>query len=374
MDGETGEVQAAPSGAKSRAEIQSQISATLDSPDVERTGGWTPQGFRPDLPLLGRLLCLADPANTQAAHVATTLDMWVADQLTVAGLRGIVPRRERPRYIGELAADIHDSGVLERLETLLGELALASQQLSATLTTLDRTASRSVAPHAVSVARIHRQLNAGLRALRRLVDRSATTVLGEGRYKQIDVFLARADRGLELAVSTKTLAVSVGESGEHGKNLVNRWEEFDGDLKNLRGRFPLAVIGALLLVSTALFETEAFGAAADMLSKLTAEGRPWVNAYDAATIIVAAPWTQGQRDPVSILSLQDMQARYPDFPENLAAERFFDTLLQRLFERAPSSDHRAARQSMAASKRGTMAAATLAKAFTLPPDTPEAQG
>ena len=38
--------------------------------------------------------------------------------------------------------------------------------------------------------------------------------MGEGRRKQIDVFLAAADRGLELAVSTKTLALGVNSSGE----------------------------------------------------------------------------------------------------------------------------------------------------------------
>ncbi|MBI3972939.1 MAG: hypothetical protein HY332_16805 [Chloroflexi bacterium] len=160
------------------------------------------------------------------------------------------------------------------------------------------------------------------------------------------MFLTRADRGLELAVSTKTLAVSVSEAGEHGKNLANRWEEFDGDLKNLRGRFPLAVIGALLLVSKTLFVTDVFPAAADMLSKLTARGRPWVNAYDAATIIVAPTWAQGQNDPVQVLRLDDVRARHPDFPEYLAADHFFDGLIQKVLERAPNAEHRLARRNM----------------------------
>lgn len=41
-------------------------------------------------------------------------------------------------------------------------------------------------------------------------------------------------------ISTKSMTGSYG-------NMKNRWEEFVGDLRNLRGRHPLAVLGVLVM-------------------------------------------------------------------------------------------------------------------------------
>lgn len=62
-------------------------------------------------------------------------------------------------------------------------------------------------------------------------------VLGRAYDKQVDVVIARWDRGPELLVSTKTPVSS------SGKNLANRFEETYGDAGNLRGRCPLAAVG-----------------------------------------------------------------------------------------------------------------------------------
>jgi hypothetical protein len=168
-------------------------------------------------------------------------------------------------------------------------------------------------------------------------------VLGESRRKQVDVFLAEWDRGLELLISTKTFALAA-DPDELVKNLPNRWEEFDGDLKNLRGRFPLAVIGALTIVPDETL-TGTLPAFVDMMTKLTAPGRPWVNAYDRSAIIVAPTWVPGSTNIVPILndSLGEDQ-----LPTELQPSLFFDALLERLLERAPISEHREARKLRAA--------------------------
>jgi hypothetical protein len=153
----------------------------------------------------------------------------------------------------------------------------------------------------------------------------------------VDVFIAEPDRGLELLISTKTFALAA-DIGELVKNLPNRWEEFDGDLKNLRGRFPLAVIGALtVLPSLAL--RGALPAFVDMMTKLTAPGRPWVNAYDQAAIIIA-DWEHRTENEVPILNHQLDDSKVPP---SLQPEQFFNSLLTRLFERAPVTEHLQAR-------------------------------
>ena len=65
-------------------------------------------------------------------------------------------------------------------------------------------------------------------------------VLGRAYEKQVDVVIARWDRGPELLVSTKA------QLSSFGKNLPNRFEEAYGDAGNLRGRYPLAAVGYFL--------------------------------------------------------------------------------------------------------------------------------
>jgi hypothetical protein len=65
-------------------------------------------------------------------------------------------------------------------------------------------------------------------------------VLGRAYDKQVDVCIARWDRGPELLISTKARLSSFG------KNLFNRFEEAYGDAGNLCGRYPLAAVGFFL--------------------------------------------------------------------------------------------------------------------------------
>lgn len=168
--------------------------------------------------------------------------------------------------------------------------------------------------------------------------------------------MAEWDRGLELLISTKTVALAVTKQSDIVKNLVNRWEEFDGDLKNLRGRFPLAVIGALLIVPATTVGRN-LQAYVDMMLKLTAPGRPWENAYDRTAIIVA-DWDSATPEAVPILNDELTEEQLPAV---LQPAMFFDDLLRRLFERSPISEHRNAR-ALAAAARGEDASLILRSA------------
>lgn len=75
------------------------------------------------------------------------------------------------------------------------------------------------------------------------------------------------------------------------------------------------------------------------MTKLTAPGRPWVNAYDRATIIVA-DWSQATDDFVPIVNGELDESQ---LPAELQPFEFFDLLLARLFQRAPVTEHASAR-------------------------------
>lgn len=115
---------------------------------------------------------------------------------------------------------------------------------------------------------------------------------------------------------------------------------FDGDLKNLRGRFPLAAIGALTILPKAAVDRNLLRAFADMMTKLVAPERPWVNAYDAACIIVCN-WEGKDASHVPILN-PDLEGD-ERFPSLLQPNTFFNELLNKVLERAPVAEHELAR-------------------------------
>jgi hypothetical protein len=273
---------------------------------------------------LSRVLALTDPADVRGGSVATGLDLWAAATLRQAGLSGVRPYQAEPFFVGTVARMTQP--FFERIDDAVRGLAALDGQLG-----------QLPAHEARQLRQSLRQLVGHLRGLRAEVERSTTAVLGESRRKQVNVFLAEWDRGLELLISTKTFALAV-DTKELVKNLPNRWEEFDGDLKNLRGRFSLAVIGALTVLP-AVAMRGALPAFVDMMTKLTAPGRPWVNAHDRATIIVA-DWDARTDDVVPIIndSVDESQ-----LPAELQPVQFFDALLERLFQRAPVTEHAQAR-------------------------------
>jgi hypothetical protein len=91
--------------------------------------------------------------------------------------------------------------------------------------TLPQRTSRARARVRLSSNPVERQAQiAALDQLERAAGSSRTDVLGGYFAKEIDVVMADWDRGLELAVSTKSM------TGSFGKNITNRFEEASGDL------------------------------------------------------------------------------------------------------------------------------------------------
>ncbi len=67
-------------------------------------------------------------------------------------------------------------------------------------------------------------------------------LLGGYMPKEIDVCLTIPDSGPLLAISVKSQMSSII------KNTINRFEEYVGDATNLHSRFPMLVLGFLMLV------------------------------------------------------------------------------------------------------------------------------
>ena len=243
---------------------------------------WQSDGtFQPDYELLEQLLAV--PLDTGSGAVPTALDVWVAQELRRAGFEEDVvwPRRVAPRV------------------------------LSRDLVLVERALAGSLPP------KLKNPLKGSVEA----------RVLGEFYEKQIDVLMAHWDRGAELMVSTKT------QLGSYGKNLHNRFEEYVGDIRNLRGRFPMASMGVLHLVHSNIDgESGAWDFTVDMMRKLQLEPQ----GYDT-TCVLLAHW-EGGSGPV--------QLRLDRTPEDLSATKFFSKLIHALLDRTPITVHPKARGMM----------------------------
>lgn len=241
---------------------------------------WEPDGsFNPDYELLEMLLAI--PLDTGKGAVPTALDVWVAQELRRAGFDEdhVWPRRKSPRVLGRELIPVEYAGVKDQPPGLR-------------------------------------------RALKGSVE---ARVLGEFYEKQIDVLMAHWDRGAEFMVSTKT------QLGSYGKNLHNRFEEYVGDIRNLRGRFPMASMGVLHLVHSNIdSEAGAWDFTVDMMRKLQTEPQ----GYDATCALVA-DW-EGDSGPVHLMLDRT--------PADLGASSLFTRMIHALLERTPITTHVAARE------------------------------
>ncbi|MCC7104049.1 MAG: hypothetical protein IT307_02820 [Chloroflexi bacterium] len=79
----------------------------------------------------------------------------------------------------------------------------------------------------------------------------------------------------------------------------------------------------------------------DMMRKLTAPGRDWVSAYDAATVVVVSPWSLRDGGIANIISESSLGDR---IPSDLHITRFFSVLVNKVLERAPITEHVEARK------------------------------
>lgn len=156
-------------------------------------------------------------------------------------------------------------------------------------------------------------------------------VLGRAYEKQVDVCIARWERGPELLISTKA------QLSSFGKNLPDRFEEAYGDAGNLRGRYPLAAVGFLFVQRASILtqEPEAFERTIDMMRKLRDTGDG--NGY-TATALVLAEWD----DPPG--SGTAVRIREHEVPEDVASPQFFSALIRQVLTAAPVVHHVAVRE------------------------------
>jgi hypothetical protein len=259
------------------------IAPSADSP-------WKSGQFVPDLERLEALLSLIAGApdrwdQATGPGLGLALDNWAAGELRRAGYEddAVWPRTAPPRVLPAAVA------------RSLGRL------------------SRSARASPVAIA------------IERGGGASSPVVHGEFFPKNVDVLVADWDRGVEIMISTKSM------SGSFNNNLNNRWEEFVGDVRNIRGRFPLAALGVLFLADHSILDSSAFPRLLDMLHKLRGTS---VNAqaYDATALVIARATGAGTAELVM-----------DQVPSDLAPGQFFRSILDTVFTRLPVSERQAAR-------------------------------
>jgi len=282
-----------------------RLSAVYAAVPDDLPSPWEQGGkFRYDRELLAELISVQVARGTAqksaTGGLAVAVDIWIATELRRAGIHpdAVWPRDEQPRSVAQsltravdrfrYARDPHDREVQE----------------------------------------------AALNQILQLAGSSRSTILGGYFAKEIDVVVAAEDRGLELAVSTKSM------TGSFGKNLGNRFEEAAGDLANIRRRYPLATFGYGYLVTAEILEERgSWDRLKDMLRKLRSLSTSDETASYDATCLVVVDWT-GEK-----LVVHDDVV-----PDDLSPDHFFESMLRRLFSRSPVIDHAVARSLWAASE------------------------
>ncbi len=242
--------------------------------------------YAPNYDLLGQLLTIPTSAGavSESGNFANGIDAWIATELRRAGFGEdeVWPRASRPR-------------VLPR----------------------DITTLISKVPAALRAELLHRVQNIPAVAP---VD---ARVLGRAYEKQVDVVIARWDRGPELLISTKA------QLSSFGKNLPNRFEESYGDAGNLRGRYPLAAVGYFFVQRATIrtAEPDAFERSIDMIRKLRDTGD--TNGY-TATALLLVDWD----------ATTNTVSAHPDLvPTDVRPDQLFIRLIDRILAATPVSFH-----------------------------------
>ncbi|WAC57553.1 hypothetical protein [Gordonia sp. SL306] len=250
--------------------------------------------YDPDYLLLEQLLTIpvAEGAASESGKFANGIDAWIAQEFRRSGFRAdeVWPRASRPRV---LPRDI--AVLMDKIPTQLRD------ELAKRLPTIP-----SVAP----------------------VD---ARILGQAYPKQVDVVIARWDRGPELLVSTKA------QLSSFGKNLPNRFEESYGDASNLRGRYPLASVGYFFVQRATIIdvEPEAFERSVDMVRKLRHRGD--VNGY-TTTALLLVDWITEIDNQLSVVTRPEL------VPDDIRPDRFFIEMIDHLLAVTPVSYHVEVRQ------------------------------
>lgn len=220
-----------------------------------------------------------DNDSSQSGGLAKALDLWVSEELRVAGFddQAIWPRLHKPRVL--------DPEVMRFID------ALDSKTAEACCEALSRYSGANA------------------------------NVLGSTYVKQVDVGMSSWMTGPEILISTKTM------SSSFGKNLSNRFEEAYGDAKNLKGRHPLASSGFFFLIDSSIVdEPKNFMKAITMLEKLQGER----DAYDTACLLLFEKAQNG------VVKIAESNANIPD---TLSAEVFFQSIIDLTLRRAAPDSH-----------------------------------
>jgi len=250
---------------------------------AQLTPPWNKTGvYKPDYGLLHALIDVTvqngKAFDPQTGALAAATNVWVATELRRAGIdpNRVWPRVEQPRSLPWDAAAAAQRLKLRKNPRQLPANWGVTSTLSAPdlLTIQQRTVEALVAEMGKEPAlppdpSTHRRPN-------------ASNILGAHFPKEIDVVMARYDRGLELGVSTKTMLSSPT------KNIGNRREEASGDLLNIRRRFPLSAFGYFFVLEYEIAQNQGwFDKLIDMCRKvaLSTPGDE-ANAYDASCLLV----------------------------------------------------------------------------------------
>ena len=248
-----------------------------------------PPRYEPDAGLLAALLSrpvrLAE--RSESDRFVPGIDIWLAHELRRAGFGPdeIWPRPERPRVLPR------EVGLL--LDALPRKLA-------------DEVAERLSRMGAVGPVR--------------------AKVLGRAYDKQVDVVLARRDRGPEILLSTKA------QLSSFGKNLPNRFEEAYGDAANLRARYPLAAVGFFFVQRATVVTAEpaAYERTVDMMRKLRDIG---AGAGYTATGLLLVDWDEPAGPGTRVRVCGDL------VPADVAAPQFLTAVVDFVLGVTPVQHH-----------------------------------
>jgi hypothetical protein len=268
-------------------------SAETSDPWLHRPG--TAPTYKPDYGLLETLLSvpISHGAAVVSGRFAKGIDSWLAHEFRRAGFGAdeVWPRATRPRVLPRDVAVL-----LEKLP--------------------------------VGIANQVRDRLPGISA----VSPTDARILGRAYDKQVDVCIARWDRGPELLVSTKA------QLSSFGKNLPNRFEEAYGDAGNLRSRYPLASVGFFFVQRATIIaqEPDAYERTVDMMRKLRDIGTG--NGY-VATGLLLVDWDDPVDQQTRVRTIVDERV-----PTDVAPPQFFAALLDLLLTVTPVQHHVEVRQ------------------------------
>jgi hypothetical protein len=298
---------------------------------AQLTSPWDASGnYHPDYTLLHALIDVTvtsgDAFDPQTGALAAATNVWVATELRRSGIDPdrVWPRADAPR---NLAWDAAAAAKKIRLRKDPNRLP-ASWAVTSALNKQDLLAIQQ------------RTVDALLAEIGKgpAVPGNAANMQGAHFPKEIDVSMARYDRGLELGISTKTMI------REPTKNIPNRREEASGDLLNIRRRFPLSAFGYLFLLEHSIYgNLSHFGKIVDMCRKvaLSPPGDK-ATAYDATCLLVVELHASPPKAVVHETAP----------PDDLRADKFFARMIDCLLTRSQAFDHVAARQLWLAAGHG----------------------